>query len=47
MNRDRVGVGPIADKMRENRLRCFGHVQKRGDLEAVRKAMKINFVGKR
>jgi len=30
-----VGVTPIVDKMRKNRLRWFVHVKKRGDLETV------------
>lgn len=33
--------------MRENRLRWFSHVLRRGDSEVVRVAMKINVEGKR
>jgi hypothetical protein len=35
--REKVGVAPIDDKMRENRLRWFGHVQRRPFEAPVRK----------
>jgi len=27
--RERVGVAPVVEKMVENRLTCFGHVERR------------------
>ncbi|PIO64310.1 hypothetical protein TELCIR_14067 [Teladorsagia circumcincta] len=45
--RERFGVAPIADKMREARLRWYGHVLRRSD-ESVRKiGLKIDVPGKR
>jgi hypothetical protein len=35
------------DKNRKNRLRCFGHVIRREETNAVRIVMKINVEGKR
>jgi hypothetical protein len=40
--RDRIGVASIEDKMRENRLRWFGHVMRQEETKAVRVVMKIN-----
>ena len=43
--RSLVGVAPIEDKMRENRLRQFGHVGHRpieGKITPVRKVEKID-----
>jgi len=34
-------VAPFIDKMRENRLKLFSHVVRRGDLEAMRMVMEI------
>ncbi|PIO69534.1 hypothetical protein TELCIR_08637 [Teladorsagia circumcincta] len=45
--RERFGVAPIADKMREARLRWYGHVL-RGSDESVRKiGLNIDVPGKR
>ncbi|VDP23804.1 unnamed protein product [Heligmosomoides polygyrus] len=45
--RQRFGIAPIADKMREARLRWHGHVL-RGKEDSVRKiALKLEVVGKR
>jgi len=33
--RGSIGVASILDKMRENRLRWFGHVMTRGETKAV------------
>ena len=43
--RNLVGVAPIEDKMRENRLRWFGHVGRRpieGKITPVRRVVKID-----
>jgi hypothetical protein len=45
--RGSIGVAPIGDKMRENRLRWFGHVMRREESEAVRMVMNMNVEGKR
>jgi len=37
-----MGVASIVNKMRENRLRWFGHVMRRKNSEAVRTVMEIN-----
>ncbi|VDO60569.1 unnamed protein product [Heligmosomoides polygyrus] len=45
--RQKLGVVPIADKMREARLRWYGHVL-RGKEDSVRKiGLKFEVVGKR
>ncbi|VDO21265.1 unnamed protein product [Heligmosomoides polygyrus] len=45
--RQKLGVAPIADKMREVRLRWYGHVL-RGKEDSVRKiGFKLEVVGKR
>jgi hypothetical protein len=36
--RGRVGVTPIVETMRETRLRCFGHVERRPVDSIVKKA---------
>jgi hypothetical protein len=45
--RGSIGVASIVNKMRENRLRWFGHVMKRKETKAVRLDMKMNIEGKR
>ena len=40
--RGSIGVAPIGDKMRENRLRWFGHVMRREESEVVRTVMNMN-----
>ena len=45
--RGSIGVSSIVEKMRENRLRWFGHVRRREETEAVRVVMDMNVVGKR
>jgi len=40
--RERVGVAPLEDKMRESRLRSFGHVKRRCVNAPVRRCEKIN-----
>ena len=45
--RDRLGVAPISEKMRENRLRWFGHVQKKTFDALVRRVESIIVEGKR
>jgi hypothetical protein len=42
--RGSIGVVLIEDKMRENRLRLFGHVMRQEETKAVRLVMKINVV---
>ena len=37
--REIVGVAPIEDKMRENRLRWFGHIQRKPLDALVRKSV--------
>src|SRR4029450_2942072 len=43
--RERVGVAPIEDKMRENQLRWFGHVQRRPLTASVRKSDMVQIEG--
>ena len=40
--RERVGVAPLEDKLRESRLRWFGHVKRRCVNALVRKCGKIS-----
>jgi len=40
-------VASIVEKMRENRLRWFGHVMRGEEMEIVKVVMTINVVGKR
>ena len=40
--RERVGVAPLEDKMRESRLRWFGHVKRRCANALVRRCEKIS-----
>jgi len=45
---ERVGVAPIEDKLRETRLRWFGHVKRRSVSAPVRKCESIHLLdGKR
>jgi hypothetical protein len=44
--RDNIDVVSIMNKMKENRLRWFGHVMRREEINAVRVAMKIKVKGK-
>ena len=37
-----VGVAPIEDKMRENRLQSFGHIERRSRDVPVRRVEKID-----
>ncbi|XP_059281238.1 uncharacterized protein LOC132034923 [Lycium ferocissimum] len=43
--RNRVGVAPVVDKMREGRLRWFGHVQRRCVDAPVRRCERMAVVG--
>ena len=45
--RDKLGVAPISEKMHENRLRSFGHVQKKTFNALVRRVESIIVEGKR
>ena len=45
--RGSIGVASIVDKMRENRLRWFGHVLRREETEAVRLVREMHVVGKK
>ena len=45
--RGRLGVAPISDKLRENRLRWFGYVCRRPVDAPARKVEKINIHGPR
>ena len=40
--RGQVGIAPIEDKLRENRLRWFGHIERRSRDALVRKMEKID-----
>jgi len=41
-----IGVALITDKMRENRLRWFGYVIKREDLEVIKMVIELSFEGR-
>ncbi|XP_070035032.1 uncharacterized protein [Nicotiana tomentosiformis] len=45
--RDKVGVTPIKDKMREARLRWFGHVRRRSTDAPVRRCERLTLEGLR
>ncbi|XP_050534488.1 uncharacterized protein LOC126901782 [Daktulosphaira vitifoliae] len=45
--RGSIDVTSIVDKMRENRLRWFGHVMRREELEAIRTVIAMNVEGRR
>ena len=45
--RERLGVAPLFAKMRENRLRWFGHVQRKTYNASVRRIENIIVEGKR
>ena len=45
--RDKLGIAPIAEKMRENRLRWFRHVQRKTFDVPVRRVASIIIEGKR
>ncbi|XP_019238436.1 PREDICTED: uncharacterized protein LOC109218522 [Nicotiana attenuata] len=45
--RDKVGVAPVDDKMRELRLRWFGHVQRRSTDAPVRRCERLAVAGLR
>ena len=42
--REKVGIDPIEEKLRETRLTWFGHVKKRGENEPVRRCKIINLL---
>jgi hypothetical protein len=42
-----IDVAEIMEKMRENRLRCFGHLIRREETIAVKVVMKMNVKGKK
>ena len=45
--REKLGVAPLAAKMRENRLRRFGHVQRKDFDSPIRRVESIIVEGKR
>ncbi|XP_070007264.1 uncharacterized protein [Nicotiana sylvestris] len=45
--REKVGVAPMEDKMREVRLRWFGHIQRRSTDAPVRRCERLAVVGTR
>ena len=45
--REKVGVAPMEDKMREVRLRWFGHIQRRSTDAPVRRCERLTVVGTR
>ena len=45
--RDKLGVTTISEKMRENRLRWFGHMQRKTFTAPVRRVESIIIEGKR
>jgi len=42
--RERVGIAPLEDKLRETRLRWFGHVKRRSVDAPVRRCEAINLL---
>ena len=42
--KDKVGVSPIEDKMREARLKWFGHIRSRSEDTPVKRCEKINLL---
>ncbi|XP_070042852.1 uncharacterized protein [Nicotiana tomentosiformis] len=47
VNRDKVGVAPIEDKMRKSRLRWFGHVRRKSTDVPVRRCERLTLEGLR
>lgn len=45
--RDKVGVTPVEDNVREARLKLFGHVKSRCTDAPVRRCERLNMVGLR
>ncbi|XP_057538222.1 uncharacterized protein LOC130815757 [Amaranthus tricolor] len=45
--RDKLGIAPVSGKMRKNRLRWFGHVQRKTFVAPVRRVKSIIVEGKR
>lgn len=45
--RGRIGITPIVDKVRKNRLKWLEHVMRRKKLKAVRTAIEMNVEEKR
>ncbi|XP_070017052.1 uncharacterized protein [Nicotiana sylvestris] len=45
--RDKVGVSSVEDKLRESRLRWFGHVKKRDIAASVRRCERLSMAGLR
>ena len=45
--REKLGIAAIGDKLREGRLRWFGHVRRRSPTEPVRRVEGIQVEGKR
>jgi hypothetical protein len=45
--RDWVGVEPIGEMCRRNRLRWFGHVERKEDGDWVKRCTRMEVVGKR
>ncbi|XP_070013999.1 uncharacterized protein [Nicotiana sylvestris] len=43
--REKVGVAPLEDKMREARLRWFGHIQRKSTETPVRRCERLAVVG--
>ena len=42
-----LGVACITDKVREARLRCYGHVERREEQSCIRKIMRAEVYGHR
>nr|XP_016513303.1 PREDICTED: uncharacterized protein LOC107830295 [Nicotiana tabacum] len=45
VNREKVGVASVEDKLRESRLRWFGHVRRRGMDAPVRRCERLSMAG--